>query len=142
MNQVAVALAKHFEGYSREPYRCPAGELTVGYGHVFKLNEPVKPLSRDEAEIILAQDLLIAEKQTFKYCPVLLTESEGQQGAIIDFVFNLGAGRLRYSTLRRRINQRDWPEVVHELNRWVRGGGRVLQGLVARRKAESLHFTQ
>jgi lysozyme len=50
--------------------------------------------------------------------------------------FNLGAGRLQTSTLRRRINQTDWPGAALELRKWVHGGGRVLPGLVARRQAE------
>jgi lysozyme len=49
---------------------------------------------------------------------------------------NLGGGRLQTSTLRQRINQRDWAAAAKELRRWVYGGGRVLLGLVARRKAE------
>lgn len=56
--------------------------------------------------------------------------------AIVDFAFNLGAGRLQTSTLRRRINQRHWIAVVQELRRWVYGGGKVLPGLVTRREAE------
>lgn len=55
----------------------------------------------------------------------------------VDFAFNLGAGRLQTSTLRRRINQRDWTAVGQELRRWVYGRGKVLPGLVARRKTEA-----
>ncbi len=60
------------------------------------------------------------------YCQVLATESEGRLAAIVDFTFNLGAGRLQTSTLRRRINYRDWPAAATELRRWVYGGGTVL----------------
>jgi len=55
----------------------------------------------------------------------------------VNFTFNLGAGRLQTSTLRRRINQRDWAASAQELRRWVYGGGRVLPGLITRRVAES-----
>jgi lysozyme len=71
-----------------------------------------------------------------RHCPVLATESEGRLAAIVDFTFNLGAGRLQVSTLRRRINQRDWPSAARELRRWVYGGGKVLPGLITRRDAE------
>jgi lysozyme len=67
---------------------------------------------------------------------VLATESEGRLAAIVDFTFNLGAGRLQTSTLRRRVNQRDWTGAVTELRRWIYGGGKVLPGLKARRRAE------
>ena len=79
---------------------------------------------------------------TLRYCPVLATEPEGRLAAIVDFTFNLGAGRLQTSTLRRRINQRDWFAAGQELRRWVYGGGRVLPGLVTRRDAEITLFLE
>jgi lysozyme len=69
--------------------------------------------------------------------PGLATEPGGRLAAIVDFTFNLGAGRLQTSTLQRRVNQRDWAAVASELHRWVYGGGRVLPGPVARREAEA-----
>jgi lysozyme len=68
--------------------------------------------------------------------PGLATEPEGRLAAIVDFTFNLGAGRLQTSTLQRRVNQRDWEAAATELRRWVYGGGKVLPGLVMRREAE------
>jgi lysozyme len=73
---------------------------------------------------------------TLRCCPVLVTDPEGRLAAIVDFTFNLGTGRLQTSTLRRRVNQRDWAGAAQELRRWVYGGGKVLPGLVARREAE------
>lgn len=84
----------------------------------------------------IAVDLRLALNATLRYCPVLVTEPEGRLVAIVDFTFNLGAGRLQTSTLRRRINQRDWVSACEELRRWVCGGGNVLPGLAARREAE------
>jgi lysozyme len=75
---------------------------------------------------------------TLRYCPVLATESESRMAAIVDFTFNLGAGRLQTSTLRRRVNMLDWLGAVQELSRWVHGGGKVLPGLVMRRQAEAV----
>jgi len=69
---------------------------------------------------------------------VLATEPESRLAAIVDFTFNLGAGRLQTSTLRRRVNQRDWISVAQELRRWIYGGGKVLPGLVSRREAEAV----
>jgi lysozyme len=84
----------------------------------------------------LTQDLQVALNAVLRYCPVLASEPEGRLAAIVDFTFNLGGGRLQTSTLRRRINQRDWAAAASELRRWVYGGGRVLPGLVLRREAE------
>jgi lysozyme len=141
--KTAVELAKRFEGFHRvpkvdpehaHPYVCPAGYWTIGYGH---LCEPTHaPITETEAEVYLARDLQTALAATLRYCPVLATEPEERLSAIVDFTFNLGAGRLQTSTLRRRINQRDWAAATEELYRWIYGGGKVLHGLVARRKAE------
>lgn len=141
---LAVALAKRFEGFHRvpkpdplqraHPYRCPAGYMTIGFGHLCDAEHP--PITMLEAEVYLAQDLRVALNAVLRYCPVLATEPESRLAAIVDFTFNLGAGRLQTSTLRRRINQRDWVAAASELGRWVYGGGRVLPGLVARREAE------
>lgn len=143
MPQAAIDLAKRFEGFHRvpradpgraHPYICPAGYWTIGYGHLCDLKHP--PISETEAEVYLTHDLHTALAATLRYCPVLANEPEGRLAAIVDFTFNLGAGRLQTSTLRRRINQRDWIAVVQELRRWVYGGGKVLPGLVTRREAE------
>ena len=143
--QAAVDLAKRFEGFHRvpkfdparaHPYICPAGFWTLGFGH---LCEPDHlPITETEAELYLAQDLTTALQATLRYCPGLATGSEDRLSAIVDFTFNLGAGRLQTSTLRRRINQKEWRAAAQELQRWVRGGGSVLPGLVIRRKAEAL----
>jgi lysozyme len=139
----AIELAKRFEGFHRVPkhdpnraypYICPAGYPTIGYGHLCDPKHP--PITEAEAECYLADDLRIALAATLRYCPVLATEPEGRLAAIVDFTFNLGAGRLQASTLRRRVNQRDWTAAAAELRRWVCGGGKVLPGLVARREAE------
>ena len=142
--QSAIELAKRFEGFEKPvkrgteiaavPYVCPAGYWTIGYGHLCTQNHP--PITQDEAEAYLAQDLVKALNATLRYCPVLATEPEARLAAIVDFTFNLGAGRLQTSTLRRRVNQRDWVAVGQELRRWVYGGGKVLPGLVTRREAE------
>jgi lysozyme len=139
----AIELAKRFEGFHRVPkhdpnraypYICPAGYPTIGYGHLCDPKHP--PITEGEAEAYLAQDLKVALAATLRYCPVLATEPENRLAAIVDFTFNLGAGRLQTSTLRRRVNQRDWDASARELRRWVYGGGRVLPGLVTRREAE------
>ena len=142
--QAAIDLAKMFEGFHRvpkfdperraHPYICPAGYWTIGYGHL--CDPKHAPITEVEAEDYLARDLQTALAATLRYCPVLATEPEGRLAAIVDFTFNLGAGRLQTSTLRRRINQCDWEGAWQELRRWVYGGGKVLPGLVSRRDAE------
>jgi lysozyme len=142
--QAAIDLAKRFEGFHRvpkhdpgraHPYLCPAGYWTIGYGHLCDPKHP--PITENEAERYLADDLTTALNATLRFCPVLATEPEERLAAIVDFTLNLGAGRLQTSTLRRRVNQRDWAAAAAELRRWVYGGGRVLPGLLARRDEEA-----
>lgn len=141
--EAAIELAKRFEGFHRvpkhdphraHPYVCPAGYWTIGYGHL--CDPKHSPITEEEAESYLAHDLQTALAATLRYCPVLVTEPNGRLAAIVDFTFNLGAGRLQTSTLRRRINQRDWSQAANELQRWVYGGGKPLPGLVLRRREE------
>jgi len=140
----AIELARRFEGFHRvqrgdpgraHPYICPAGYWTIGYGRLCDRDHP--PITEAEAEAYLAEDLREPLGGTFRFCPVLATESEPRLAAIVDFTFNLGAGRLQTSTLRRRINERDWGATQTEIKRWVYGGAKVLPGLVARREAEA-----
>ena len=142
--QAAIELAKRFEGFCRVPksdpnraypYVCPAGFWTIGYGHLCDAKHP--PITMEEGEAYLTADMADALRATLRYCPTLATEPVERLAAIVDFTFNLGAGRLQASTLRRRINQRDWVGSAQELSRWVYGGGRVLPGLVLRRDTEA-----
>lgn len=139
---LAAALCKRFEGLRLRPYLCPAGIATIGYGSTRYLNgQPVSladsAITADEAEALLlatlARDYLPGVRRA---CPDI--DSPKRLAALVDFAYNLGLGALRSSTLRRRVNEQKWDAVPAELQRWVRGGGRVLPGLVARRAAESL----
>jgi lysozyme len=139
--QAAIDLAQRFEGLRLKPYRCPAGIPTIGYGSTcypsglaVKLSDA--PITETLAEIYLQHDLSQAMNATLRCCPLLAAEPPARLAAIVDFTFNLGAGRLQASTLRRRINQQDWPGAAAELRRWVYAGAKVLPGLVARREAE------
>ena len=142
--QAAIVLAKRFEGFCRVPkndpgraypYICPAGYWTIGYGHLCDPKHP--PITQAEGEVYLKRDLQTALAGTLRYCPVLATEPEGRLTAIVDFTFNLGVGRLQTSTLRLKINQREWSSAALELRRWVFAAGKVLPGLVQRRNAEA-----
>ena len=138
--ETAVKLAKPFEGLRLKPYLCPAGIPTIGYGSTFytsgkKVTLQDPPITIDYAEKLLLFEMNNCIRKTFKYCPHLIRYPQ-RLGAIADFTFNLGAGRLQISTLRRKVNQEDWKAAKRELMKWVRGGGRILPGLVRRRQAE------
>jgi lysozyme len=136
-----LALIKQFEGFSPTVYICPAGYHTIGYGHVVKLQEWEKfasGITTEQAEALLRQDVQTAECGVLRLIIVPLTD--GQFDALVSFTFNLGAGALQRSTLRRKVNRGDHAAVPAELRKWVWAGGRRLEGLIQRRGAEIVRY--
>ena len=139
--KMAADIAKVFEGIRLRPYLCPAGVPTIGYGSTrYENGRKVRlsdlPIDMEQAEKLLLLEMASCVRGALRYCPGLGVYP-GRLAAIADFCYNLGVGRLQQSTLRRRVNQGDWEAAKGELMKWVRGGGRVLPGLVSRRKAEA-----
>lgn len=136
---LAAALCRRFEGLRLAPYLCPAGVPTIGYGstryengQAVRLSDP--PITRERAEALLQWQLrAVVLPAVLRLCPGV--QGAGRLAALMDFVFNLGAGRLAASTLRRRVNAGEWDLVPAELRKWVYSQGRKLGGLVARREA-------
>jgi len=141
ISKEGLALIERFEGFAVMPYRCPAGYITVGYGHVVRAGEDFSAgLTAEAARTLLARDVQVAEAAVRRLIAVPLTQ--GQFDALVSFTFNLGAGALQRSTLRRKINRGDHADVPQELAKWVFAGGRALRGLVLRRKAEAALYVQ
>lgn len=144
--EFALDAVKRFEGFHKQitwkpvalckPYLCPAGYWTIGYGHL--CSRGTKPITKEEATDLLIIDFSKAWIGALRQCPNLSRQSIYRQMAIADFVFNLGEGRLRASTLRKRILANRWESAPAELKKWVWGGGRKLPGLIARREVEIL----
>lgn len=138
---VAGALARRFEGLYLTPYLCPAGVPTIGYGATHY--EDGTPVSLTDPRITHARaEALLLWHVRARFLPAVLRLCPGvdeprRLAALIDFTFNLGAGSLRASTLRRRVNAGRWDDVPAELRKWVKAGGRTMRGLVLRREAEA-----
>ena len=148
-------LIKHHEGVRLRPYRCPAALWTIGVGHVLypdqallkmpeRLEYPLKiedayPHTMDEVDALLAKDIRRFEQGVARYCPDSVN-SQGQFDALVSFAFNVGLGTLQRSTLRLKYNRGDIDGAAEELDKYVRGGGRVLPGLVKRRADEKALF--
>lgn len=123
-----------------EPYYDPVGLPTIGYGHLLSrtawapLNQ-FPAISIAQAEALLRADLMKAAGAVMRMVKVRLNAN--QIAALIDFVFNAGAGNFEISTLRRVINRGDFAAVPGQLMRWVYAKGIKLPGLVKRRRAEA-----
>lgn len=132
--ELLIKLIKHFEGCKLKAYYCPAGVLTCGWGSTGKDILPNTVWSQEYADKRLMHDAVRFLKATQALCPNL----EGERlGAIADFAYNLGIGRLKSSTLRKKLNEGDFESASRELKKWVNGGGKKLNGLVVRRDAEA-----
>jgi lysozyme len=135
-----LELIKRFEGFRSRQYTDVAGFLTIGYGHrivppeSFPLESFPGGVSEPQAAAILASDVSQAEQAVCRLVKVALTQ--GQFDALVDFCFNLGAGRLAGSTLLRVLNGGRYDDAVEQLLRWDLAGGEVNLGLKARREAE------
>lgn len=138
---IAGVLVTHFEpGRTRgKPYIDPVGVLTVCDGHTGSDIDPARIYT--EAECDAWRDADIAEADAAVSRLITVPLNEWQRAALIDFAYNLGAGNLASSTMRRKFNARDYGGGCAELNRWVKGrqGGVLvtLPGLVTRREANT-----
>lgn len=139
---IAADLCRHFEGFRSKPYICPAGYPTIGYGTVWKPDGTKVTMNDAPISKAQANEWLLSELRT-NYAAGILRASPHLiahpkiLAAMIDFSYNLGVARYRASTLRRRIDAKDWEAAKEQLMRWTRGGGKVLPGLVRRRQAEA-----
>jgi GH24 family phage-related lysozyme (muramidase) len=143
ITQAGLDLIKQFEGFWPTVYICPAAYPTIGYGHVVKPHERkafASGITTKQAESLLRQDVQTAERAVLRLITVPLTD--GQFDALMSFTFNLGAGALQRSTLRRKVNRGDHTNVPPEFRKWVWAGGRKLEGLVRRREAEAALYAK
>jgi lysozyme len=135
-----LALIKSCEGFSAKPYLCPAGVPTIGYGSTryadgrkVTLND--KSITVEQADEIMRTSLVEYENAVNRYVKVPITQ--GQFDALVDFAYNAGAQSLRNSTLLKMLNAGDYAGAAKQFERWVYADGKVLYGLVKRRKLEA-----
>ena len=144
VSEKCLALIREFEGFRSKPYLCPAGVPTIGYGSTrYEDGTPVtlkdEPIDQARANAIMRTTLAREyEPAVQRYVKVPLTQ--GQYDALVDFAYNAGAKNLLQSTLLKKLNSKNYAGASKEFEKWVYGGGKVLPGLVRRRKAEQALF--
>jgi lysozyme len=147
----ALKMIKHHEGVRNKPYRCPARLWTIGVGHVIDPNHAKVPFEErsyleipdgwnrvftmEEVDAILAKDLERFERGVLKYCPTA-GSNQSWLDSLVSFSFNVGLGTLQRSTLRQKHNRGDYAGAADELLKYSFAGGKVLKGLLNRRKDE------
>ena len=144
VSEKCLALIREFEGFRSKPYLCPAGVPPIGYGSTsYEDGTPVtlkdEPIDQARANAIMRTTLAREyEPAVQRYVKVPLTQ--GQYDALVDFAYNAGAKNLLQSTLLKKLNAKNYAGASKEFEKWVYGGGKVLPGLVRRRKAEQALF--
>ena len=151
VSAAAIKTIKCHEGVKTRPYQCPALIWSVGVGHVIdpshiavkyeeRRNLPIpdgwdRSLTMGEVDAILAQDLARFERGVARLCPAAI-DRQGVFDSLVSFSFNVGLGNLQRSGLRMKTNRGDFDEAADEFLKWTKAAGRVLPGLVKRRKDE------
>lgn len=150
INSLGLRLIQEFEGLRLVAYDDLApnkvlkpgdaikGTLTIGHGHTGPDVVIGLEITEAEAERLLKADLDEAERAVADFTEAPLNEN--QFSALVSFVFNVGAGNFRRSTLLKKLNREDYEGAAEEFARWNKSKGQVLAGLTRRRAAEKALF--
>ncbi len=143
VSPAGIALIKSYESCRLTPYLCSSGVPTIGWGHTGPDAQQDKPITQLRADQLLSRDIGEAEMAVNRLITVPL--SQNRFDALVSFVFNVGAGALERSSLRRRLNAHEDPDTVaaQELPRFVKGDSdQPVPGLVRRRNEELKLFLE
>lgn len=141
-NEETIKHLKQWEGLRLEAYPDPGSRdghpWTIGYGHTSDDHLQVTPglkITESRADAALRHDANEAGETVNSLVKVPLTDN--QRGALISFVFNVGAAAFKKSTLLKRLNRGEYDAVPAELAKWKYNDGKVMKGLINRRAAEA-----
>ena len=137
ISEEGKALIKKFEGCELEAYKCPAGVWSIGFGFTKDVKEG-DVWSQSHAEEML--DIELEEYEEYVTDLVDVPLNENQFSSLVAWCYNLGPTNLVQSTLLSKLNAGLYEDVPHEIKRWNKANGEVLEGLVRRREAEALLF--
>lgn len=149
-----IALIKEYEqgpkgGFAALPYRCPAGKLTIGWGHVILPSDTLKPpIDAAEAEALLRADLAPLAREVAHALRHRPEVTPSMFDAVMCLGINIGRSALLRSTLMRRLRDGQWQAAADEFLRWDKARDpktrqlRRLRGLSRRRQAERTLFLQ
>lgn len=135
----AETLIKFFESCHLKAYKCPAGVWTIGWGTTGPGIQEGLTISQQTADTMLKahiQDVALDLTDLLK--PKSLKQH--QFDALVSFVYNIGIGAFKKSTMLSLIKRDKMAEAALEFDKWTKAAGKELPGLVKRRKAEKTLF--
>ena len=135
-----VEFVKRWEGLKLVPSPDPLvpGVADVGYGHVLRPSDSKEPITREQADKLLREDLDAVAAGVDEAVTVTIAQHEFD--ALCSLALNVGTNAVAHSTLLRKLNGSDFDGAADEFSRWVRAGGRIVKGLEKRRAAERAMF--
>ena len=126
MNKLIEQLKIH-EGMKLKPYLCTSKKLTIGIGR----NLDDVGISKEEAEMLLKNDIYEATNQLLNAFPWMATFSDVRISAMINFTFNVGIGTVRkFSNTIEYLKNEDWEAAADEMmdSKWAEQvGDRAIQ---------------
>lgn len=137
-SDAGINLIKEFEGFRSAPYHDAVGKPTIGYGWTHGVSMNDKPITEAEATKKLVEGLTSYETGVLNCVEVDLQQCEFD--ALICLAYNLGIHALQTSTLLKLLNKGDYMGAAEQFQKWNKAGGKVLDGLSRRRKAECEMF--
>lgn len=138
-SDLLIGKIKEFEGFSSTAYTCAGGVVTIGYGHTRGVRITDR-CTKSEAEQWLREDLAPIEAY-LNTIPEI--DTQGEYDALCSFIFNLGLGAFKGSTLLKKIRAgAPVEEIQAQFRRWVYAGGKKLKGLVKRREWEAERWAE
>lgn len=126
-----------FEGLELEPYKCSAGVLTIGIGHVMRPNMDYSNMTKDKALELFRRDVDYFERGIRSLGQL----TQHQFDALVAFSFNVGLGAFKSSTMLRFIRTGDMVGAAKQFLRWNRAAGKEVEGLTKRRLVEAIIFS-
>ena len=113
---------RHYEGLRLKPYVCPAGHLTIGYGHNLQ-----NGITQEIAEHLLRVDLSCAQMEVGGKLPWSSELDDVRQFVLVDMCFNMGLTKLlTFKKFLAALEKKDYPLAAKEMlnSRWAEQVGR------------------
>ena len=146
ISQKGIELIKRFEGFASSPYLCSAGVPTIGYGSTYyedgtKVKLSDSSISEERAESLFKKVVNHYELAVDSIVRNDITQN--QFDALVSFAYNVGVTNFKNSTLIKKVNANpNDPDITKQFMRWIRAGGKVIKGLINRRRVEAqLYFS-
>lgn len=141
ISYMGIELLKEHEGFREKAYKDTGGVYTIGYGTIKWLGKPVEAgqtITDKEALLALQADLAWAQTAVNQLVRVPLKQH--MFDALVSFVYNIGESAFSKSTMLRLLNEGKYDQAAEQFKRWNQDNGKVIPGLVSRRKVEESLF--